>query len=175
MKKVIIASKNPAKIKAVELAFTKVFPNDTFVFEGVSVPSDVPDQPMGEEETLLGAENRVNNTKKEYQADYWVGLEGGVSDKGTELEAFAWMVIQSKKMYGKSRTGSFFLPAKVAELVHNGMELGHADDVVFGQTNSKQQGGSVGLLTKGVVNRSEYYEQALILALIPFINQEHYS
>ena len=85
------------------------------------------------------------------------------------------MVIRSSEMYGKGRTGSFFLPEKVAKLVHEGMELGHADDVVFGQSNSKQKGGAVGLLTNNLLTRTTYYEQALILALIPFINKEHYS
>jgi len=173
--KIIIASKNPAKINAVENAFSKVFPNETFEYEGVSVPSDIPDQPIGEEETLLGAENRVSNARKSFEADYWVGLEGGVAYNKGQLEAFAWMVIQSKEMHGKGRTGSFFLPPKVAELVKNGMELGHADDVVFGQSNSKQKGGAVGLLTNNLLTRTTYYEQALILALIPFIHKEHYS
>jgi len=175
MKKVIIASKNPAKIKAVINAFTQVFPNERFEYEGVSVSSGVPDQPIGEEETLKGAENRVDNAKKEFEGDYWVGLEGGVVENGLELEAFAWMFIRSKSMQGKGRTGSFFLPPQVAKLVHEGMELGHADDVVFGQSNSKQKGGAVGLLTRGLVERASYYEQALILALIPFINEDLYS
>lgn len=174
MKKIIIASKNPAKIKAVENAFTKMFPNEVFEYEGVSVASDVPDQPIGEEETLLGAENRVNNVIKSYKADYWVGLEGGVAHNDKQLEAFAWMVIRSSKMEGKGRTGSFFLPPKVAELVKEGMELGLADDEVFGQSNSKQKGGAVGLLTGNLLTRTSYYEHALILALIPFINKEHY-
>jgi len=174
MKKVIIASKNPAKINAVKNAFTQVFPDEEFDYVGVSVSSDVPDQPIGEEETLAGAENRVNNAKKEFKANYWVGLEGGVANSGNQLEAFAWMVIQSDSMYGKGRTGSFFLPPKVAELVHGGMELGHADDVVFGQSNSKQKRGAVGLLTHGLIDRTAYYEQALVLTLIPFINEALY-
>ena len=175
MKKIIIASKNPAKIKAVEYAFSKVFPNEQFEFEGVNVPSGVPDQPIGEAETLLGAENRVDNAMEEFSGTYWVGLEGGVAHNGNQLEAFAWMVIKSNDMYGKGRTGSFFLPSKVAELVKGGMELGHADDEVFGQSNSKQKGGAVGLLTNNLLTRTSYYEQALILALIPFINKKHYS
>ena len=57
------------------------------------------------------------------------------------------------------------------ELVKEGMELGKADDLVFNKDNSKQQGGSVGILTQGVVDRNEYYRQAIILALIPFLNE----
>jgi inosine/xanthosine triphosphatase len=31
------------------------------------------------------------------------------------------------------------LPPKIVELLQQGMELGDADDIVFGQTNSKQK------------------------------------
>lgn len=174
MQKVIIASKNPAKIQAVELAFTKVFPQQNFNFKGVSVPSGVPDQPMGEAQTLQGAENRVAQAMQQYKADFWVGLEGGLTHANNQLEAYAWMVIRSQTMYGKGRTGSFFLPQKVAKLVHQGLELGEADDIVFGQSNSKQKGGAVGLLTHNLLTRTTYYEQALVLALIPFINPTYY-
>ena len=54
--------------------------------------------------------------------------------------------------------------------MRQGIELGHADDQVFGRSNSKQQNGSVGLLTGDVVDRTAYYVQAVILALIPFKN-----
>ena len=61
-KKVIITSKNPVKINAVKEGFKKMFPKEEFVVEGVSIPSGVADQPMSNEETMLGAKNRVNNT-----------------------------------------------------------------------------------------------------------------
>jgi non-canonical (house-cleaning) NTP pyrophosphatase len=73
---------------------------------------------------------------------------------------------------GKSRTGAFYLPEEIARLVRDGMELGHADDVVFGRSNSKQQDGSIGLLTGGVIDRTLYYEHAVVLALIPFLNPQ---
>ena len=48
------------------------------------------------------------------------------------------------------------------------MELGVADDTVFKRINSKQGTGTVGHLTQGVMNRSDYYCHAIVLALIPF-------
>jgi non-canonical (house-cleaning) NTP pyrophosphatase len=54
------------------------------------------------------------------------------------------------------------------------MELGHADDLVFQAQNSKQKGGSVGLLTHGLLTREGYYQQAMVLALIPFLNESLY-
>lgn len=45
--------------------------------------------------------------------------------------AFAWIVVLGKNKEGKSRSSTLVLPQKVATLVQSGMELGHADDVVF--------------------------------------------
>ena len=146
IKKVIVASKNPVKIQAVELGFQEMFPNEKFEFEGVSVPSEVSDQPMTNQETLAGANNRASNAQATItKAHFWVGIEGGIDTVDQEMEAFAWMVIRSKNKVGKARTGAFFLPKKVQELIHKGKELGEADDIVFGDHNSKQKGGAIGL------------------------------
>jgi inosine/xanthosine triphosphatase len=174
--RIIVGSKNPAKIAAVKQAFAKTFPETEFQIEGYSVNSGVSDQPMDDHETLLGAGNRAESCRKEVpDADFWIGLEGGCQFDGEDLEAFAWMVIKSDSIEGKARTSTFILPPAVAELVKGGMELGHADDLVFKRNNSKQKNGAVGILTKDLIDRSSYYEQALILALIPFINKEIYK
>jgi non-canonical (house-cleaning) NTP pyrophosphatase len=49
------------------------------------------------------------------------------------------------------------------------MELGVADDIVFSRVDSKRTGGSVGLLSGGLIDRTAYYEHAMILALVPFM------
>jgi non-canonical (house-cleaning) NTP pyrophosphatase len=85
------------------------------------------------------------------------------------------VVVLSGDKIGKARTGAFFLPPAVARLVNEGIELGEADDMVFGRTNSKQKNGAVGLLTGDVIDRRLYYEQAVVLALIPFKNPDLYS
>ncbi|MFT5168794.1 MAG: inosine/xanthosine triphosphatase [Saprospiraceae bacterium] len=174
-KKVIIASKNPVKINAVKIGFERMFPDETFTFEGISVPSGISDQPMTNAETFTGSTNRVTNAKAEVvDADYWVGIEGGIESLEEEMNAYAWIVIKSKDKTGKARTGTFFLPPKVALLVHQGKELGEADDIVFGQSNSKQQGGALGLLTQNVIDRTSLYVEAVIMALIPFKNKNLY-
>jgi non-canonical (house-cleaning) NTP pyrophosphatase len=90
----------------------------------------------------------------------------------TALESFAWVVVIGEgERTGKARTAFYYQPLEVARLVRGGLELGHADDVEFGRSNSKQGNRSVGLLT-GDVDREGYYVQAVILALIPFKNRE---
>ncbi len=173
MRKIIVASKNPVKINATLNAFQKMFPGEDYEIEGISVPSGVDDQPFNDHDTFQGAWNRMENAYRAFtNADYWVGIEGGIEEKGAEMEAYAWVVVKSSTdKIGKGRTGTFFLPKQVAELVRGGKELGDADDIVFGKTNSKQENGAVGILTGDVVDRTKYYEEAVVLALIPFKNE----
>ncbi len=171
-----MASTNPVKVKAALGGLAQLFPEQDFVAEPVSVPSGVADQPMTDEETLTGALNRVNNARKAYpEADFWIGIEGGVAPVEGELTAFAWIVVCSGNRWGKARSGTFFLPPAVTKLVQEGVELGLANDRIFSRHNSKQQGGAIGILTHNALDRSQLYEQAVILALVPFRNQELYA
>ncbi|AIW13145.1 inosine/xanthosine triphosphatase [Vibrio tubiashii] len=171
VKTVIVASLNPAKINAVKSAFEATFPKQAFNFSGVSVDSGVADQPMSNQETHTGALNRVVNAKAERpNADYYVGLEAGIEGSVT----FAWMVVESQTQRGESRSASLMLPPVVIEKLQHANELGDVMDEVFGTENIKQKGGAISLLTHDLLTRSSVYHQALILALIPFANPEHF-
>jgi inosine/xanthosine triphosphatase len=171
MTEIIIASKNPVKKQAILSGFQDVFPRQEFSITSVDVPSGVRDQPVGDDETRLGAANRLAAARLMHPgASYWAAIEGGVSDVDGQLSAFAWIVIADSQRTGWSRSASFFLPPGVTELVNQGMELGEADDRFFGRQNSKQMNGAVGILTADKVDRMELYRHAVLLALIPFIN-----
>ncbi|MBR9999560.1 MAG: inosine/xanthosine triphosphatase [Cyclobacteriaceae bacterium] len=175
MKKVYIGSENPVKIACTEMAFRCVFPDTEFSFMGKISDSRVNDQPMSDQETYKGARNRVENLKDLFpDGDFWVGIEGGVEMINDSMHAFAWMVVDGKNNSGEARTATFPLPERIKELVSRGMELGHADDLVFKRSNSKQKDGAVGILTGGIIDRKHYYIHAMILALIPFINTTLY-
>ncbi|EHK22541.1 uncharacterized protein TRIVIDRAFT_150911 [Trichoderma virens Gv29-8] len=170
--RVIVASRNNVKISAAKEAFAGMFPSAAFSFTGLNVPSGVADQPMTDAETLQGAKNRALNARDaEPEADYWVGIEGGVDDSGDAMETFAWVSTSAAaERMGRGRTAAFFQPEEVARLVRGGMELGPADDQVFGSENSRLHSGSIGLLTGDLINRTGYYVPAVIGALIPFKN-----
>ncbi len=157
-------------------AFEKMFPEEQCRIDGVAVASGVSDQPMSDMETFQGAWNRALNAQQIHAtADFCIGIEGGIADKISEMEAFAWVVVRSKNgSIGKGRTGAFFLPPRIAELIREGRELGEADDIVFGRVNSKQENGAVGILTGNAVDRTVYYTHAIMLALIPFKNTPLY-
>ena len=175
MKKVIVASLNPVKVDAVVSGFKSLFVGEDFQTVPISVDSGVDDQPLSDQAARQGAENRAQAARQAVPVgDYWVGIEGGCDTMGEEMIAFAWVVVLSNDGVGSSRTAHFRLPAEVQRLVEAGKELGDADDQVFGKRNSKQKSGAVGLLTGDVVTRKTLYEQAVILALIPFKQTELY-
>ncbi len=169
--RIIVASTNPVKIESARRGITALFGQAEAL--GVEVVSGVSDQPFGNEETLRGAINRAQAARSLHpEADFAVGIEGGVEELDDDLLAMAWVVIidRAGKM-GKARSGSFVLPREVTALIKfEGLELGDADDRVFGKSDSKRKNGSVGLLTGDVITRADFYTPAVTLALIPFKN-----
>ncbi|NSW53633.1 MAG: inosine/xanthosine triphosphatase [Anaerolineae bacterium] len=170
LKKIVVASKNPVKQQAALRAFTRAFPGDEFSLHSCSVPSGVRDQPMSSMETYQGAHNRVQAARQVLPAaDFWLGIEGGVEKELGSIFSFAWVCIYGAERWGQARSGTFALPEAIVELVRQGKELGEADDIVFQRSNSKQSNGAVGLLTNDRMNRTELYEHAILLALIPYL------
>ena len=166
--KVVIASLNPVKMGAVEQAFRSQFPEAALELTPIEAESGVGDQPMSDQETRQGAVNRACGARQMHpDADYWVGLEGGLEWIGGHLLAFAWMAIAGPAgRLSAVRSTTLPLPPAVEELVNNGMELGEANDRVFATVNSKQGGGAFGLLTGGLLTRESVYRDTLVLALV---------
>lgn len=176
MKKLVVASHNPVKLAAAEAGFRRMFPGEDCHVQAVQVDTGLAAQPHGDEETLQGALWRARLAMQaEPQAHLWFGIEGGVQDTPQGMTAFAWVAALSQTSRGQARTGTFYLPPAVAALVRQGMELGEADDIVFGRVNSKQENGAVGLLTGDVIDRRALYIPAVILALIPHKNPALYG
>ena len=170
MKTIAVGSQNPIKIEAAKKAFEIVFPDEEFEATGYAVLSEVSDQPMSSTETLQGGRNRVKNTRAlAPNADWYVGLEGGLEELEDDLIEVGWMVVEDQS--GKesvTRTASLTLPDAITEIVKSGTELGRAVDQVFQKENSKQKTGLVGIITHGIIMRSDLYIHTLILALAKF-------
>lgn len=189
--RVVVGSTNPVKLEAVRRALARVLPEAEHEVEAVRAASGVSDQPRGEAETRRGALGRVASAaRRRPAADAWVGIEGGVAeeppfaigrdgggpeDAPPDLHAFARVAVRVGDRLGESASGRFRLPGPVADLVREGVELGEADDRVFGREGSKREEGAVGLLTGGAVTRTELYTQAVCLALCRFVHPELYG
>ena len=168
-----VGSGNPVKVEAVRRALAAA--GVAAEVEGVAVTVDVPAQPVGNAQTLRGATLRAEALPAR---DLRVGIEGGVfepHDRRGTLDAMAWVVALRGDLKGVARTATFALPPALARMVHEGLELGDADDRLFGHSGNKRRGGTVGTLTGGVLDRTAYYEHAVTLALIPVLRPDLYA
>ena len=76
--KILVCSKNPTKIKAVEEAFYSYFERLELISLDLNQYSGVYKQPMTSKETLESAVNRIEIAQTLEKADYYVSLEGGL-------------------------------------------------------------------------------------------------
>lgn len=171
--KVAIGTKNPVKIQAVEEAFTKVWPDKKFEYIGVDVTSGVPDQPMSDGESIMGATNRAQAALEKLNSDFGVGLEGGLQLIGDKWFDCGWIVVlDSKGHKGVGSSIKMEVPPKMMKLIQEGKELGKVVDILFHVENSKQTNGHFGLMTGKTITRKEGYRDGVIAALAAFINQQ---
>ncbi len=171
--KIAIGSKNPVKIAAVRDGLIEAFPYAEFV--AVEASSGVSDQPIGDGETTKGAINRAQNALKELNADLGVGLEGGVKETEHGMMGTVWCAIVDK--YGKVSLGgglNYHIPWEVERMIKNGIELGKAMDILSKQENTKHKEGSIGILTKGLIDRKKGYESLVRLAAAKHVSPEFY-
>ena len=77
--KVLVASKNPVKVKATTDAFQLFFEAPIIDSQEIVVPTANASQPIGEEQTSEHSKLRVVQACESYPGyDYYVGIEGGI-------------------------------------------------------------------------------------------------
>ena len=172
--RVVVGSKNPVKIAAVRAVLERA--GCPASVEGLAVASGVADQPVGDAETIRGATQRARAAVDASGADLGIGLEGGVVEEEGFMRTCAWAAVVSRDgRVGVGGSLAMILPDRVASLVRDGVELGHAMDRVTGEHNTKHKAGAVGILTAGLVDRQRAYEWLVTYALAPFLSPDHYA
>lgn len=122
-------------------------------------------------EAFEGAKNRAANAMKLSKCDFAVGIEGGVMELDGRKFAFAAVhIIDSGGKASSATTGLFQLPLESLKLVDDGIELGEAMDRITGVHDVKHGPGAVGILTRGVIDRTALYAHGTTLALVPHLN-----
>ena len=172
--RVVVGSTNPVKIAAVRAVLERAGVNARI--EGVAVASGVSEQPVGDAETIRGATQRARAALDATDADLAVGLEGGVVEEEDGMRTCAWAsVVARDGRVGVGGSLAMILPERVAALVRDGVELGHAMDRVTGAHDTKRGVGAVGILTAGLVDRQRAYESLVAYALARFLAPEYYA
>ena len=107
----IVGSKNPVKINATRATLSQAFAPAAIDVTGISVPSGVADQPMTEDETRLGAINRVKACIEQHRASWYVAIEGGVDMFRDGPATFAYVALYNGQQWSVGRSANLPLPA----------------------------------------------------------------
>lgn len=171
---VVVGSTNPVKIAAVTAVLVRSGSHARV--RGLAVPSGVRDQPEGDAETIRGATQRATAALEASDADFAVGIEGGIVEEAGYMRTCAWAAVVARDgRVGVGGSLAMTLPDRVATLVRGGMELGHAMDRVTGGRDTKRGAGAVGILTGGLVDRQRAYEALVTYALAQFLAPAYYD
>lgn len=172
--KILMGTKNPGKIEGARQAFEKYF--DSVEIEGISVESEVGNQPFNEE-ILQGAKNRIKNLKKyannnNIKADFYIASEAGITNLlGEWIDINAVVIEDSKGFQSIGTSQGFPIPDKYIEEIKQ-TELGKVMDRLFrGKELGKGKGG-ISFLTKDEITRIDLTRNAFIMALTRIINED---
>jgi inosine/xanthosine triphosphatase len=165
-----VGSTNPVKRSATRSALEDFSPT---AVESVAVESGVSEQPVGEVETVEGAENRARNVLLAGDYDLGVGLEGGVAGiEGADgLFLIMWAAATDDERLGRGAGPRLRLPESIAGRVRDGEELGPVMDDVLDMDDVAEKQGAAGALTGHIIDRESALRQAVAGALGPFVTE----
>jgi inosine/xanthosine triphosphatase len=167
--KLAVGSTNPVKIDAVERTLERYEP--TVI--AVDVDSGVDEQPRSIEETVTGAETRARRALAATDADYGVGLEGGVARlEGTPgLSLIMWGAVTDGTRMERGGGPTLRLPDSVARKLADGAELGPVMDELLGTEDVAEKEGAAGALTDGLTDRTQALGNAVACSFGPFVTE----
>src|SRR5512136_1109620 len=174
---VAVGSSNPVKVKAVERVFSKFYEVTVLM---VPVSSEVPPQPVGLDVTIRGAVSRARNALAlSGSAELGVGIEAGLvrvpgTLSGYMDQQFAAIVDRSGRVTLGGGPSFEYPQAIVSKVLREGIEVGTAMDQLTGVEELVQKQGAIGYFSKGRLDRTSLTEQAVLMALLPRVNQRLY-
>lgn len=171
--KAVVTSSNRAKIlgalKALRVLGVK---------EVVSIPvSPGIEQPLSLKQTLLAAIKRIDEAiTRVNNVDYYVSIEGGIIlDLAYPVEGQVAVVVDRSRKASIGFSSLFPLPIMFKEMLTRGFTL---EDVMYALTGIREIGrkdGAIGYLTHGLITRIELSYQAVLMAILPFLNKSFYK
>ncbi|HLR72630.1 MAG TPA: DUF84 family protein [Pseudogracilibacillus sp.] len=155
---IVIGSTNPTKIKAVKAVFPEANVHTA------SAPSDISAQPIGDNETLLGAMNRAKYLREIYPEMYGVGLEGGVMYVENNLFLNSWgvLITQNEQVY-TAAGARIPLPDEFSEKLNQRIELSTLMDDFTNKENVRNREGAIGIFTSSYLTRADLFAQVMTI------------
>ncbi len=172
MEKIInIGSTNKVKIIALKDLLQEYSHLKDYVVASIDVPSDVSEQPLSLEETISGA---INRAKSAFQScEYSFGIESGLMivpyTKSGYMDVCVCAIYDGENVHlGLSSAWEFNDPSIFKSIVNEHLDMNQAAVKAGITTNEKigQGIGTIGLATKGKLNRIQYTQESIRTALI---------
>ncbi len=179
---IIIASKRLPKINGVKKAVEKISSHfgidlSSITFTSIEAVSGVADTPTSIEESMLGAKQRARSTfqRDKNNTAISIGVEGGLFCAEGKTFLQSWVCVYDGEQFHFGCSGSIELPDLLREAVmERGEDLASAIDSLTKEINIRSKQGTFGVLSNDLVTREDSFEQAAVLALIPYFNKSLY-
>ena len=192
--RILVGSTRRPKLAAVQEAIRDfgavLAPGLHFEVVGAEVESGVGHTPANRYELMLGARQRaealVHLAREKAQSwHYFVGLEGGLDviaegggvgkDGGRRVLLESWAYVSDGCSGHFGRSGGVEIPDALArEVLENGVELSVAIDQFAGAVGIRDAQGAWGVLSSGLISRTEAFRVAVVAAFAPFYNSKMY-
>jgi len=186
--KIVVGSTRRPKLAAVSEAIRDfgvlLAPGVEFDVIGVEVESGVGHTPANRAELMLGARHRAETLvrlapEKAESWRYFVGLEGGLDviqeDVGRRVLLESWAYVSDGQSGHYGRSGGVEIPDALArEVLEKGVELSAAIDTFAGAAGIRDAQGAWGVLSSGLISRTEAFRLAVVAAFAPFYNAKMY-
>ena len=179
---ILVASKNPVKIRATREAFLSFY--ESVIISSMKIADIDPKgdhlkaQPVGEDQTYEASRWRVKSARSHHSRfNFYVGIEGGVVlTPRNKPRIIVYSSVGNDSFIETVRGCEIPLPQEFYKRLLSSphLELGDLMNEISGISNIKQKEGAVGFLTQNVVTRYDILKQSVIMALIPFLNPEYF-
>ena len=169
--KIVIGSTSTPKISAVREVFGDFFREENIEIIALEVDSGVNKTPFSVEECILGGRNRIKKCQQQISdADYYIGIEGGILKTAEFLFLAPWAVIFKRSTKKESVGSGALVPLRTEFFSELGPKVEISDTMHHKMFDSKliEQKkilGVGGLITKGLIKRHDQVCLALRVAL----------
>jgi len=171
---VVLGSTSPVKVNATRQAFGAYY--DEVEVKALPLPSGVKAFPTSDEETLQGAMNRAEKARSlEPGADFAVGIEGGLARLEGQVLVHQIAVVIKDEIKGIGVSQGYVAPDRLIRQLDMGSDSSRRIiDGYFGRDEILSEEGVIGVMTNGVLSRTDASRDAVVCALTRFINPGYY-
>ncbi len=175
--KIVLTTQNPAKIDSTRNVLDCLLKATPYTLETVELEIEGP-EPHGELKIVEAIKSGIAKARRLIpEAAYYVGMEGGIIEKGQEAEEAAYVLIYGEQegRFSMSKAASFQIPSKVLVDVKNGIPFATSVEKNFKAQDVKRGGGFINILTQGIITKRDLYFQPLVIAFSQILNPEWYE